>query len=368
MQRFLPALTVLALLPACGEELPPIEKVVEYRLLSAPVHVVGPYDPENVPDDRVRAQAMPGETVEVQTFAVGPEGVVDPDTLDLRWIACELFPGRGEFACILESFPTSLESMPTCNFPSLDDVIALGEPIAIETPCLLEAGSSPVFDVPVSEGTLSGADLELTAIGSTPGGTSTERCAEELLSGQANVPNDCVYGVQTVSVGPKLRLLDWLVQLGFDLGDLEAPDPEDIDDPDLHPVITSFRVSVLGDDGEPLGEAVEVPLGGEFEAEAGRRLRIDTTSPDADLQPYQIPINGGTSFEDGIEEYAGQWFITWGGLLSPVSLDAESYNEWTLEPEGVDTSRPANDVAHLYYVVRDGRNGSASWSFTVRIR
>ena len=368
MQRILPTLAALSALCGCGDELPPIEKVVEHRLLSAPVHVVGPYDPENVPDDRIRAQAMPGETVEVLPFAVGPEGVVDPDTLDLRWIVCELFPGRGDFACILESFPTSLDRMPACNFPTVNDVLAAGEPIAIETPCLLDAGTSPTFDVPVSEGTLSGADLELTAIGSTPGGTSTKRCARELLSGQANVPNDCIYGVQTVSVGPKLRLLDWLVQLGFDLGDLEAPDPEEIDEPDLHPVITSFRVSVLDDDGEPTGEATEVPTGGEFEAEPGQRLRIDTTSPEDDLQEYRIPINGGASFEDGIEEYTGQWFITWGGLLSPISLDAESYNEWTLTAEGDDASSPPDGLAHLYYVVRDGRNGSASWSFSVRVR
>jgi hypothetical protein len=366
MQRLTPALACLALLSGCGDQLPPVEKIAEHRLLSAPVHVVGPYDPEAVPDDRVRAQAMPGETVEVRPFAVSPEGVVDPDDLDLRWIACELFPGRGEFACILESFPLSLDTLPACDFPSLNDVIAAGEPIAIETPCLLDAGTSPTFDVPVSEGVLSGADLELTAIGSTPGGTSTERCADELLSGQANVPNDCIYGVQTVSIGPKLRLLDWLVQLGFDVGDLEVPDPDDIDEPDLHPVVTSFRVSVLGDDGEPVGEPIDVPLGGEFEARAGQRLRIDTTSPESDLQDYLIPINGGTAFEDGVEEYTGQWFITWGDLLSPISLDAESYNEWTLEATGDDAATAPGDVAHLYYVVRDGRNGSASWWFTVR--
>ncbi len=361
-------LAIAVLAAACGDQLPPVEKIVEHRLLSAPVLVTGPHDPDAVPEGLVRAQALPGETVEVTPFAVGPSGVVDPEELDLRWIACELFPGRGDFACIAENFPLSLDTLPTCRFPTLEDLAASGQPEAIETPCLLDGGATPTFEVPVSEGTLSGADLELTAIGSTPGGTPTERCASELLAGKDNVPNDCVYGVQVVSIGPELRLIDWLLSLGVDLGEIEAPEPEDIDDVDLHPRVTSFRVSVLDDDDEPIGEPVEVPLGGEFEVQAGQRLRIDTTSPESDLQEYLIPVNGGSSFETGTEEYTGQWFITWGELLSPVSLDAESYNEWTLEPADDDETMPPGGVAHLYYVVRDGRNGASSWWISLRFR
>jgi len=361
------ALPVLAVAVACGDTLPPVEKVVEHRILSAPVLVTTPHDPEAVPEGYVRAEAMPGEVVELNPFVVGPRGVVDAAELDLRWIACELFPGRGDFACLSEQFPLALTDLATCDFPDLDALASAGAPIAIDTPCLLGSEPNPVFTVPASEGVLSGADIELTAIGSTPGGTPTATCAADLLGGASDLPNDCIYAVQTVTVGPKLRLIDWLVSLGVDLGDIEAPDPDAIDDPDLHPQIESFRISVIDASGAELQAPVEVPRGGEFVAQRGQVLRIDTTSPEGDLQDFRIPVNANGDTEPGKEEYAGQWFITWGELLSPQSLDAESYNEWTLDPADDDAEAPPGDLAHLYYVVRDGRNGASQWWITLRV-
>lgn len=361
------AVTSLSMLSACGDELPLFEKIVEHRILSAPVIVTGPHDPEAVPQGYVRAEALPGETVQLSPFVVGPDGVVDAAELDLRWIACELFPGRGEFACLSESFPQRLDELPACDFPTLDETTTSGAPVDIETPCFLGDDTNPTFTIPVSVGVLSGADIELTAIGSTPGGTPTDRCAAEILAGKDNLPNDCIYAVQVASVGPKARLIDWLLSVGIDLGDVEAPEPAAIDEPDLHPRVTSFRVSVVDDSGKELAEPVEVALGGEFAAKPGQTLRIDTTSPESDLQDFRIPVNLGTSLEDREEEYYGQWFITWGELLSNESLDPESYNEWRLKPAGDDDETPPEGVAHLYYVVRDGRNGAAHWWISLRV-
>lgn len=355
---------VTTLAGGCGDALPPIEKISEHRLLSAPVRVVGPHTADGIADGFVGAEALPGETVELTAFAVGPEGPVDPSALDLRWIACELPPGGGVFACLSQQFPLSLETLPACNFPGLHGVVATGEAIAFGGPCLLNEDPSEGFEVPVSEGTLAGASLELTAIGSTPGGTPTEQCARELLEGRADVPNDCVYGVQVVTMSSAPRLLRWLSDLG--IGDAEVPPEEQLDPIDVHPRITSFQVSTLGDDDRPIGDPVEVPLGGVFEAPVGRRLRIETTSPEEELQEYRYAVNSGAAFETATEQYTGQWFITWGSLLSPESVDADSYNEWTLEPTDDEAARNAGDTAHLYYVVRDGRSGAANWWFSVR--
>lgn len=354
------------LLSACGDTLPVVSKVVEHRILAAPVRVVGPHDPDATPQGYVPAQALPGETVELDPFVVGPDGVVDPEALDLRWIACELPPGQGAFACLADAFPLSFDTLPACRFPSLEELGPQEEPETFDTPCVVEGGASPSFEVPASLGTLSGADLELTAIGGTPGGTTAKRCRTELLRGDDNVPNDCIYAVQVVSIGPKLRLLDWLLSLGIGEGEFDPPAPEDIDPVDLHPTITSFRVSVLDADGEATADALEVARGGEFEVKTGQRLRIDTTSPESDLQPYSSPVNDDQSVEENREAYTGQWFITWGELLSPESVDAKSYNEWNLEPSGDDAEQPPGRVAHLYYVVRDGRNGAAFWWFSLR--
>ncbi|MGH1346233.1 MAG: hypothetical protein ACRBN8_32000 [Nannocystales bacterium] len=357
-------LSLGALGSGCGDTLPPYEKVVEHRLLSAPVRVVGPHEPLDVAEGFVAAEALPAETVEVTAFAVGPDGPVALNALDLRWIACELPPGAGAFACLSESFPLSLDGLGVCDFPDLDDLRAAGEPEEFGGPCLLSEDPSEGFEVPVTAGTLAGASLELTAIGATPGGTPSEQCARELLAGRADVPNDCIYGVQVVPIGSEQRLLQWLSDEG--IGDAEAPQSDEVDPVDVHPRVTSFQVSVLGDDDQPLAEPVEVPLGGTFEARAGQRLRVDVTSPEEDLQEYRYPVNGGADFETATEQYTGQWFITWGSLLSPVSIDADSYNEWTLESADEDASRPADEVAHLYYVVRDGRNGAENWWISVR--
>jgi len=347
----------------CGDALPPVEKVIEHRLLAAPVRVVVPHQPDAIPEGLVAAEALPGETVALATFAVGPDGPVEPETLGLRWIACELPPGAGVFSCLSERFPFQLDALPTCEFAGLDEVLALGEAPAFESPCLLANDPREGFEVPVSAGTLSGSSLELTAVGATPGGTPFERCAQDLLDGRSDLPNDCVYGVQVVSVGPEQRLLRWLSSMG--LADVEVPPEDEVDPVDVHPRITRFAVSVLGDDDEPVGEAVEVPRGGTVEVRVGQRLRIDTTSPEDDLQEYRYPVNSGAAFETAREQYTGQWFITWGSLLSPESIDARSYNEWTLEAADDDASGPPGDVAHLYYVVRDGRNGAEHWWISV---
>lgn len=369
MSRFLQlshlsCFSLATLVLGCGDALPAVEKISEHRLLSAPVRVVGPHAPDTIAEGFVGAEALPGETVELTAFAVGPDGPAELSTLDLRWIACELPPGGGVFACLSQQFPLSIDALPSCNFPGLHGVIATGEAIPFGGPCLLAQDPGQGFEVPVSEGTLAGASLELTAIGSTPGGTPAEQCARELLEGRANVPNDCIYGVQVVEIGPEPRLTRWMSEVG--IGDTPAADDDEVDPVDVHPRITSFQVSVLGDNGEPLAEPVEVPLGGELEVQRGQRLRIEATSPEEDLQDYRYPVNNGAAFETATEQYTGQWFITWGSLLSPESVDGQSYNDWTLEPDDDDAPRPPGDIAHLYYVVRDGRSGAANWWISLR--
>ncbi|MBC8072893.1 MAG: hypothetical protein IAG13_31515, partial [Deltaproteobacteria bacterium] len=100
----------------------------------------------------------------------------------------------------------------------------------------------------------------------------------------------------------------------------------------------------------------------------GDTLELRTTSPQEDLQRFGVPVNGGASFDVATEAYTGRWYVTWGELLSDVSLDAQSTNEWTMEAtEEDDDEGPQGGLAHLTYVVRDGRGGVAWWWFSVRV-
>ncbi|MBV1861783.1 MAG: hypothetical protein KUG77_25410 [Nannocystaceae bacterium] len=348
----------------CGEGLPPYEKVAEHRILSAPVRVTGPYESPPVREGFTRAEAFPGETVQVRPFAVSQEGIVDPGDLDLRWIACELFAGRGALGCLSQAFPTQLDRLPECDFQTLEVAVETG-PRMLASPCVLPPGAVAEFAVPVSNGVLSGADIELTAVGSTPGGTPSEDCAADFLAGKGNVPDDCLYAVQVVDLVGSARLFEWAGSVGLETDGVAPVDPTAADETDLHPHISSFRVGVQLESGaDP--DLVDIPLGGEFIVRAGQTIRIEVASPEDELQDFSVAVNDGTQAEAAREAYAGQWFITWGSLLSADSQDPASFNEWTLQAVDDDAQEPAGGVAYLYYVVRDGRNGASHWWFSLR--
>ena len=361
-------LSTLALLSgtlvACAD-LPDRQLVIEHRILAAQVAVTMPLDP-NEPLEPSRNQVLPLETARITPFVVGPSGAVDAAAIAPMWIACELFPGGGPFACIENAIPLAPEDLPDCVSVTPDD-LATGVP-DVASPCLLSREGAPELTVPPSQGVLGGADYELILIGGPPGGTTTQRCATELLAGVADTPDDCLYGVQVVSVGPKPLLFQLADQFGVDLGDIETPAPDEVDAPDLNPRITSFRVSVVDNRGNELRPAQEVAPGEVITAKAGDILRIDTTSPVEDLQPFRIPTNNGATFEDQEEAYTGDWLRTWGEQLSPSSGDPESYNEWTLRRgDQDDTDLPPDGIAHMYYVLRDTRGGVNWWWFSVEV-
>lgn len=360
-----PSLMVAGLCLAGCADLPDRQLVIEHRVVAAQVEVTVPLDPDEllVPS---RNQVLPLETARITPFVVTPEGAVDPSELDPMWIACELLPGGGPFACLQAAMPLAPEDLPECITVTVED-LAAGPP-EVPSPCLLSRDGVAELAVPPSQGVLAGADYELVLVGSTPQGTSTQQCATELLAAEANTPDDCVYGVQLVSVGPKALLFSLAEQFGVDLGDIEVPSPEDIDDPDRNPRITSFQVSVVDDNGDELVPPRDVAMGEQITARRGDILRIDTTSPAADLQPFRIPINNGDSFEQREEAFVGDWFRTWGEQLSPASADPTSFNEWTLRAGGQDESDlPPGGLAHMFYVVRDTRGGVAWWWFSVEV-
>ncbi len=102
----------------------------------------------------------------------------------------------------------------------------------------------------------------------------------------------------------------------------------------------------------------------------GETIRIDVESPEEDLQEYAIPVNNGQSYELRKESYDGSWFITWGDLLSGSSNAPNSYNEWAIrrgEQDDIESETPPDNRASLFYVVRDGRQGSAIWWFNIEV-
>lgn len=360
MRRHATLATLASLALGCATDLPEQGLIISTRVLAIKTTVTTPLIPDDADAETPKAQALPFEVVTIEPFVVGPEGPIEPDSIDPVWIGCELRAGQGLFACIQAAMPLTLDELPECVAPSfadLEDTTALPEPVS---PCLIGRTGMPEYTVPLSANVFIGGAIELTMIAGSPTGTSTDDCARELLSGDYELPDDCIYAVQRLSVGPIEQLLALAAMFGVPLEGFEVPDPEDIPEADRHPRITEVRVNLQDPEGEPVGESTPINLGDVVEVPLGVTMRIDVVSPAEDLQVFPVAINNGESFEDRDEAYSGHWYRTWGTLLAGGSDDPESWNEWNFVPgaqDPKDEPAPPDERAILYYVVRDGRQG-----------
>jgi len=366
-------------LVACGGDLPVAERIASTRVLALRSEVIGPLMPDD-PELGPRCEALPFERVRLTPFVVTPTGPLDlagPD-FDPVWIACNLGPGQGLFACLKSELPLELAAIPACPVPSFADLdpasMALPEP---PSPCVLPADDSDDgvqdFTVPLASALLIGGDVEITMISQpsrSAGAPDTAACARALLAGDSELPNDCLYAVQRVSVGPIERLLalaaDFGVMLPPELG--EPPPPDQIPDGDRNPRILDFSVVRVGPDGKGVDLGPQ-PRGAVIKAELGDTLKISTNIPEGDLQDFEVPINGGAGgSETQTETLDGAWFRSWGDLLANSSDDIMSIDDWTLVPGNQDEQEtPPDGRATLFYVVRDSRLGVDWWWISVEV-
>jgi hypothetical protein len=365
--RFYCALLAL-LATGCAMDLPDARVIISNRALAIQTAVTASPFPDQAPDlDRPKAQALPFETVTITPFIVNELGAVDPDSLDVIWLACELTPGLGLFSCISAAMPLTLDQIPECTPPSFDAL--MGETLPeLVSPCLIGREGTPEYVAPLSANVFVGGSIELTMIAGVPGGTSTNTCAAELLRGEYDLPNDCLYAVQRLNIGPVELLLSIAAQFGLEIPGFEIPDPADLPEPDHNPRISEVRVGVINDQGEQVGDAQIVPFGGLFTAPRELTLQVEIDSPAEDLQTFLVPVNNGESYEERSEAYQGDWYRTWGQLLSGTSDDPMSYNQWVLSQGDQDeTESPVDGRARMYYVVRDSRQGVNWFWFEVEV-
>jgi hypothetical protein len=356
--RSLALLAFLVGMVGCAMDLPDERLIISYRTLAIRTAVTTSLLPNAELDaDRPKAQALPFETVELTPFIVNQDGNVDPDSLDVVWLACELTPGQGLFGCVSAAFPIALAEIPDCEVPDINQLSG-GDLPEMVSPCVIAREGSPEYVVPLSANIFVGGAIELTMIAGVPGGTSTDECAKQLLADEYDLPDDCLYAVQRLSVGPVELLVQLAADFGVEIPGIELPDPEDLPEPDRNPRITEIRVGVIDEEGMQVGDAFVVPSGGVFSAPLGSTLQVEVDSPEEDLQTFLIPVNNGESYEERSEAYQGDWYRTWGDFLSGSSDDPMSYNQWMLvQGEQDETEIPLNNRARLYYVVRDGRQG-----------
>lgn len=364
------AALALSVVLGCASDLPDPRLIIDHRVLAIRTAVTMPLLPDSDPQVDLltpKAQALPFETVEITPFIVNPDGPVDPDSLDILWIACQLTPGQGLFSCIQAAMPLTVDDLPECSAPSFADLMGdeLPEP---ESPCMIAREGAPEYVVPLSASVFVGGAIELTMIAGVPGGTNTDRCAAELLRGEHDLPDDCLFAVQRLTVGPFEQLLVLAQMFGIEIPGFEVPDPEDVPEPDRNPQITQVRVGLVDEKGQQIGDAYAIGPGDLVSAPRDAVVQVEVDSPAEDLQTYPIAVNNGERYEDRDEVYQGDWYRTWGTLLSGTSDDPSSYNRWTLtKGDQDDGETPPGGRARMYYVVRDGRQGVNWFWFEMQV-
>ncbi|MEM7151521.1 MAG: hypothetical protein AAF799_01720 [Myxococcota bacterium] len=367
---------------ACAMDLPISERIINERPLAMRVEVVDPFAD---PDAAVRAEALPVESIRAIPFIVDASEVLSPERIENElepvWLACPLQPLQGIFACLSAQLPLTLDEIVECppvDFAALES----DEPPSMPAPCLVTGGTpaEPSMQVPIDFNFFLGGDIELTMIAHRPDAGDTTQCANDLL-GQRELSPECMYAVQRASIGPDTAILRLAAENG--LADEELlgtiPSEDEVPDADRHPRIQTFRVvitdevDVTREDLERVlseGESIEVARGDTVAVRAGQTLVIETTAPEEDLQTYLIPTDDD-AYEERDEDYSGDWYRTWGTLLSTSSDDPVSFNTWTMVPGEQDdslTELPPEGFATLYYVLADSRQGVDWWWFNVQVQ
>lgn len=356
--------------------------IEETRVLAIRTQVVTPG--VEIPDPNLaptKAQALPFEFVQISPFVVEPGGNVEPKRIDPLWIACGLAPGQGLGSCLRAELPVPpAQWLPVCADVQVGiDALLSGEQPPSEFPiCRINppeghvnfvgAEPEPVWQVPFTLNALFGGSIEITMIAGIPGLGTTAGCARPFLEGAYELPDDCLYAVQRISVGPTSTLAAAAESLGLPTipgGDLGLE--EEIAS-DANPRITAFSGQWVDEDDTELAPVFAIEHGSTIQGNDGDYLKLTVVSPEEDLQAYPVQTNNGESTELRFESYEGRWFRSWGQLLSGSSDDPISLNRWHLSDDSPYPEPPADGVASLWYVVRDGRQGVNWYQFDVAVQ
>jgi len=324
----------------------------------------GPYSPVSPRDDRAIASLMPGDRLRATPFLVGPDGPIDPATVEPAWFYCrttrcygDLTAAEGPRACAVEA----VGSTSSC---------ALGRAGAAE----LELGElrslvDLFLDPPA-----------LLMVSGTPGGTSTGACVQRLreLDERGETLQRCILLMEPLPLGPLWRLM---VLAGFaglpDALPLVAITPEvQAAEPALYPAVLPFELTITGVDGV-VRERIAID-GASVEVARGEHVEIHAPVDVFDAQIYYQALLGSGSdvvFQAGYESFTSTWLFTADVRPSYAGAVGDSEGDTGGPPTGATAVQQvwfvipedAPATIHGYYLLGDGRSEAWAWlRFEVR--
>lgn len=376
-------------LAACND-LPEAAYIEYTRLLGIKVGVVAsPLREINPADPRPFAQALPFETVQLREWVVTPQGPLPQGSLGGRWLACERIPQTGTGDCLrgyIRKKDPVLRNIQTCTTPKLDglnNVRQAGQAPELPTrtpPCFLPANQRPSqFTVPVSLNMLLGASIEIWYFASLPGtGPGTATCISDLLGGNHQLNDNCLYGVTDLDLGPRTLMKELLDSAGIGPSTDTPPEPSENQTPNTpepppqegnrNPRIASVAYTIE-QDGAPVTATQVLKQGEIITAPIGSSLRLDVTLPESELQTFQVPVNDGERILVRTEEYDSTWFYTWGSLEGGSDRPEVAVERWKLSTntDNRQSDRNPGQNVYAYFAVRDERGGMDWYNVNVRL-
>lgn len=316
------SLLLVVFLPGVGclPDLPEESSVEDLRILGVRAVSAMPTG-----DDALRAAFSPGESVDLESFVVGPSGPLAAERLSVRWLLCDLAADQSAFGCI-DAWQDGTVS-PTC--PS-DGVTAL------PGPCVLAEMLAPRWRLSPPPAADPAAVLGIVLIAAEAGDAAIDRCFDALAEGAYDTPNACRYATYRLE----------RVRSGMP--------------PNLHPLAPTVEVEVRrGDERRNLGV---IPAGATVEITDAEELSLRPTWPDADEQVYAVPVNDGEGTTNVDETLRARWFQAGGELVGsdlPAVLDADPSEIWQPRAAG---------VGHVFLVLADGRGGLSWWWSEISVR
>lgn len=277
-----------------------------------------------LPEGKLRATPLPGDTVRLTPLFAGEDGPLDLSELEPLWIAC------GD---------------PWCSVPPIErtcDVL----PVGPAESCIVGHGPTLVTtldDVP-------GRTATIRMVSGTPGGPTSEECLERLETPKKTEPLwDCVVVHDRVTLGPMWRLIELAADAGLEdhLDPAEIP-PEARDvEPNVNPEVVAFIVS-----SESKPEASRVEPSARIRVRAGERVRVELEQDDGALQEYHridTDEDGNVFAELELEVPTYLWRFD-----APVADPVAVANSFEFTPVEV------TDRLTAYWGITDGRGGEVT--------
>lgn len=242
------------------------------------------------PLGRFRAEALPGDTVEVAALVASADGELDLDGRGALWFLTVV-------GGCLDAADQALVA---------DDCSASETP---DDPCAIGRGAAPRFVVPWQVGgfvpTLPGDICMVVGLERT-----TAECATAAGNDARGLrPSDCAFARIDAKAGPWIRqrelLGDEAVPIDIDEETLEHA--LEVVRPDAGPGIGSVTFAI-GSPASAVTEPVVAPEGGVFEVPPGARIDIERTNDAADEQLF-VRVKNGFLVGDLERVQTAGWYV-----------------------------------------------------------